>query len=455
MNYTPIIGLEIHVELKTKSKMFCGCDAEHFRVKPNTHTCPVCLGLPGALPVANKQAIEWCQLIGLALNCNLAKESKFDRKNYFYPDLPKSYQISQYDQPFCENGFITLDSGKKIGVTRVHMEEDTAKNSHQTINGEKVTLVDFNRSSVPLVEIVSEPDFRNAEEADEYLKKIRRIIRHLGVSDCDMEKGSMRLEVNMSLATSSSLSKRGSRGVTSDGLIFPNYKVEVKNINSFRYAKSAIEYEFKRQLDLLNQGITPDQETRGYQESVNKTISQRSKEDAQDYRYFPDPDLPPMYFTDEDFEKLNKQLPELPDQIKARFKKEYGINSETANFIVEDPELTKYFQNAVGAIHELPNINIKPNDIAKAIKNKKFDWTKLQPKEFIQQMEKEKSSTISDDSSLKPIIEQIIKDNPNEVERFKSGDKKLIGFFMGQCMKALKGKGDARSINKLLIELLK
>ena len=271
--YTPIIGLESHVELKTQSKMFCGCSASHFQVEPNTHTCPVCLGLPGALPVANQKAIEWCQLIGLALNCRLAKESKFDRKNYFYPDLAKSYQISQYDQPLCYQGEVVLKNGHKIGITRVHMEEDTGKSIHKKINGEDQTLIDFNRSGVPLVEIVTEPDFRNPEDVDEFLKTLRQIIRYLDVSDADMEKGSMRLELNMSLTSHPEL-------ISGSHPQFPNYKVEVKNINSFKYLQKALVYEFARQAEILDRGETPVQETRGYQEDVDKTISQRYKEDA-------------------------------------------------------------------------------------------------------------------------------------------------------------------------------
>lgn len=432
--FTPIIGLEIHVELKTNSKMFCACSAHHFQVKPNTHTCPVCLGLPGALPVPNKKAVEWCQRIGLALSCQLAEESKFDRKNYFYPDLAKGYQISQYDQPLCFKGKVTLSTGKEIGITRVHMEEDTAKNVHRKVKGKDMTLVDFNRSGVPLVEIVTEPDFRSADEVDEFLKELRRVIRFLEVSDADMEKGSMRLEVNMSLLTDKDKGK------------FPSYKVEVKNINSFRFVKKAIEYEYKRQSEILNTGKTPRQETRGYQEDVDKTISQRSKEEAHDYRYFPEPDIPPMCFTEEDFRQIKEESPKLPQEIQDRFEKEYGLPKETAAFLTETPDLVTYTRKAFAISAKA---SIDPKDIANTIKNKKYDWTKLEPEELIEKLKAEKTDVITDEKQLSPIVDEIITQNPKVVKDYKAGKQQVIGFFIGQVMLRTKGKADAKAVQDL------
>src|SRR3989339_1592411 len=293
MTYQLICGAEIHVELKTKSKTFCGCQNDPFHApKPNLYTCPVCLGLPGALPVPNKKAIEDTILLGLALHSQIAKVSKFDRKHYFYPDLPKGYQISQYDQPLCIGGYLDTSFGR-VNLTRIHLEEDTAKLQHAEVDGQKVSLIDFNRSSVPLMEIVTEPDIKSPEMAKEFLKKLSDIIRALDISDCDMEKGSRRLEANISLSP--------------DGKL-PSYKVEVKNINSFRFFANSLTTEFARHSKILDRGETPIQETRGYRADTNTTVSQRTKEEASDYRYFPDPDIPPITISDEWLAEIRSRL---------------------------------------------------------------------------------------------------------------------------------------------------
>ncbi len=335
MTYEPVIGMEIHVELATKSKMFCGCPADHFAKKPNTQTCPVCLGLPGALPVPNKKSIEWTIKLGLALGCEIPLFSKFDRKNYFYPDLPKGYQISQYDQPFCVNGAL-----HGVRIRRVHLEEDTGKLQHTTIEGKRVTLVDFNRSGVPLVEIVTEPDIRSGEEAKEFLKKLYQIVRYLDISDADMEKGSMRLEPNISVRPT---------GIKD----LPNYKVEVKNINSFNFVKKAIEYEVNRHVALIESGETPVQETRGWNEGKGITVSQRRKEEAYDYRYFPEPDIPPIRWDSSQITEIKSQIPELPNEKAMRFKKEYQLNAYDTGLLTDTRQLADYFEECV-KINKIP-----------------------------------------------------------------------------------------------------
>lgn len=438
MKYRPVIGLEVHVELKTKSKMFCSCSADYFGKEPNTHTCPVCLGLPGALPVPNKKAIEWCVLIGMALNCTIPKQSKFDRKNYFYPDLPKGYQISQYDQPFCEKGWIELSSGKKIGITRVHMEEDTAKLAHAEVDGKKVSLVDFNRSGVPLVEIVTEPDFDNAEDVVDYLKKLQQIVRYLNVSNADMEKGDMRLEPNISLR------KEGEKGL-------PNYKVEVKNINSFRFVAKAIEYEIKRQTEILDSGKTPAQETRGFNEDKNITVSQRSKEEAQDYRYFPDPDIPPIFWDDAELEILRKAVPELPWEKVERYIKDYEISKQIAQNLTADQLVAELFDGAAKlAVEE--SVSVK--DVANFIANQKPDPLKVSPDEIVEKVKEKKSGKIEDETELAKLAEEVIKENESSVTAFKSGKENALQVLIGGMMRKTQGKADAGKSMQILKKLL-
>lgn len=428
----PVIGLEVHVELKTKSKMFCGCSADYFGQKPNTHTCPVCLGLPGALPVPNRTAIEWCVMLGMALNCNIPLFSKFDRKNYFYPDLAKGYQISQYDEPFALKGNIKLDSGKTIGITRVHMEEDTGKLIHETVDGQEVSLIDFNRSGVPLIEIVTEPDFDNAKDVIDYLKKLQQIVRYLGISDADMEKGNMRLEPNISLRKA-------------DEKSLPKYKVEVKNINSFRFVEKSIEFEIKRQQEILEKGEIPTQETRGWNEAKQKTVSQRSKEEASDYRYFPEPDIPPIRWTEKQLEDLRKQIPELPQARKERFTKEFEISEYDAEILTREKNTADFFEEAVKIGKKE---NIKPKIIANQIINKKVNVIEILPASLIKTIISSASYAIIDVGKIEEAVKKVLSENPQAASDLKSGKQQALQFIIGKTMAELKEKIDI----KLIIE---
>lgn len=443
--YIPVIGLEVHVELKTKSKMFCGCDNNWFAQEPNTHTCPVCLGLPGALPVPNRKAIEWCVMIGMALNCGTPLFSKFDRKNYFYPDLAKGYQISQYDQPSAVNGHMILTNGKKIGITRVHMEEDTGKLIHQELGGQSVSLIDFNRSGAPLVEIVTEPDFDNAKDVKEYLQRLQQIVRYLEVSDADMEKGHMRLEPNISLRKPAQME-------------LPHYKVEVKNINSFSFVEKAITYELKRQEELLEKGETPKQETRGWHEQKQKTISQRSKEEAMDYRYFPEPDIPPFRWTKMYLETLRDKLPELPDMKIKRFVKQYQLPLPDAEILTRDKELADFYEETVKVNYALGITNhekITPKSIANWIINKKIDGNQTVPAEVIKLIIKSQTIEEISEDTLQAVLRKVITDNAKAVEDYKKGKETVMMFLVGMGMKELKGKAKADQIRQSLITLLK
>lgn len=437
--YTLIIGLEVHVELKTKSKMFCRCSAEYFGKEPNTHVCPVCLGLPGALPVPNKLAIEWCIKIALALNCKINEFSKFDRKNYFYPDLPKGYQISQYDLPFGYDGQMDLSSGTKIRVRRVHMEEDTGKLTHA--NG--ASLIDFNRSSVPLVEIVTEPDFHNASDVKEYLQKLQQIVRYLDVSNADMEKGDMRLEPNISL----SLNPKK----------LPDYKVEVKNINSFKFVEKTIAFEMKRQEELLEKGERPAQETRGWDEPKQRTFSQRSKEDAQEYRYFPEPDIPPIITSKQTIEEYRKSLPELPDAKMKRFEKEYALSVYDAEILTRERSLADYFEEAVKYTKFLKQGEdvADPKKIANWIINKKTDINNETIAQLIHSIQSSMVIASISDKDLEIAIKQVLEENTQAVEDYKKGKETVIMFLLGQTMRKLGKKVDAQMVKTKLQQLLK
>jgi len=435
MKATPLIGLEVHVELETKSKMFCGCPADHFGKEPNTQTCPVCLGLPGALPVPNEEAINRCMKIGLALNCHINSVSKFDRKQYFYPDLAKGYQISQYDQPFCSDGFILLDSGKRIGIERVHMEEDTGKLQHVVLDGNKVSLVDYNRSGVPLVEIVSRPDLSSSSEAKEYLKKIHEIVKAIGVSSADMEKGQMRLEPTVNVCL------EDEHGTHYTPL------AEIKNINSFNFAQAAIDFEVVRQTEEFEKsGVeksATNKTTRGYDSIKKITFLQRTKEEAKDYRYFPEPDIPPFIIENELIEKLKGELPLLPDQVISKLV-EKGIESKYAKILVANPE-------ALAIIEKFQDDKeIDTPKLSSLIANKKIDISGDIKGEYLKATKVGNTNT----EELKAVVEEIMAQNPNLVSDYKSGKSNVAGFFVGQAMKRTQGQADPRTLNQLVIELL-
>lgn len=433
MKFKPTIGLEVHCELRTKSKLFCGCPADHFGKEPNTQTCPVCLGLPGELPVTNKKAVDWTILLGLALNCKINKEPKFDRKHYFYPDLPMGFQISQYDEPFCLGGYIDTAEGR-VNLTRVHLEIDTGKLQHSTIDGEKVSLVDFNRSGVALMEIVSEPELRTGTQAKEFAKNLQQIIRHLGISDCDMEKGSMRLEANVSL-----------------GLNL-GYKVEVKNLNSFRFLEKAINYELVRQKKALESNVKLVQETRGWNESKQNTFPQRFKETAEDYRYFPDPDLPPMEFSTDYIESLRASLPKLPDQIAEELVKEYKIRRDYAQMISVDKDLLAWAREA---FDEARKLAIDADSIASIVINQKVDISSRTPGEFVEMIKTEKEGRVNETVQLEVWVEKAMGENPKAIEDYRRGKLNAIVALVGAVMRISEGKADPVLTRKILEEKLK
>lgn len=462
--YQPVIGLEIHIELKTTSKMFCQCSANYFGKPPNTLVCPVCLGLPGALPVPNQKAIEWTLLVGKALNCHINKVSKFDRKHYFYPDLPKGYQISQYDMPFCQNGYLEIypsridknnkekNSVKKFRIRRVHLEEDTGKLIHQT----KETLIDFNRSGVPLVEIVTEPDFDNSDDVKRFLEELQILLRYLDVSDCDMEKGTMRLEPNISLKKISISNLQSSiiGSIINDQL--PNYKVEIKNINSFRFVKQAIDYEIERQRQLLENGVTPIQETRGFDEKKGITYSQRSKEEAHDYRYFPEPDIPPLIFSKKYIDSI--LVPELPWQRMRRFINELKLKPPDAFVLTRDKQMADYFEQVISNIKDQRSkIQIKDQRyqqiIANIIINRKVS-TDLSIKDFINKVLNILLPKKIDEKLLVETVKKILSENPKPVADYQSGKKNALMFLVGQVMKRLKGRVLAKEVITVLKEFL-
>jgi aspartyl-tRNA(Asn)/glutamyl-tRNA(Gln) amidotransferase subunit B len=476
--YEPVIGLEVHVQLLTESKIFCSCSTR-FGAPPNTNVCPVCLGIPGSLPVLNKKAVEYAVLAAMALNCRINETSIFARKNYFYPDLPKGYQISQYDKPVAEHGFIEVEVGnaqKKIGITRVHLEEDAGKSLHEGFpEAAEKTAIDLNRTGTPLIEIVSEPDIASPEEAYEYLTLVKEIILYTGVSDCNMEEGSLRADANISVRP---------RGQKEFGT-----KTEIKNVNSFRFIREALEYEIDRQIDVIESGGRITQETRLYNANEGKTYGMRSKEQAHDYRYFPEPDLLPLVVDEKWKNEIAKQLPELPEARRARMVSDYGITEYDATVLTFSKELADQFEAAARAAKnpkrvanlvqgelmgrlKAKNLEIGQSPISMqgvaasadlvesgAISSKMlkdlYDLSFERGKDFPVVYEEEgRPVQSSDTSALEKIIDELIAANPKQVEQYRAGKKTVIGFFVGQVMKASKGQANPQVVNQLLSKKL-
>lgn len=476
MEYSTVCGLEVHTELATKTKIFCSCSTE-FGGEPNTHVCEICSGMPGTLPVLNEKVLEFAVRTGLATNCEITMYNKFDRKNYFYPDLPKAYQISQLYLPICRNGYIEINDSinggkKKVRIHEIHMEEDAGKLVHDEWSD--CTLVNYNRCGVPLLEIVSEPDIASADEAVEYVQKLREILQFCGVSDCKMQEGSLRADVNVSVME---------KGSTEFGT-----RTEMKNINSFKAIHNAIETESQRQIELIEDGGTVIQETRRWDDSKGYSYAMRSKEDAQDYKYFPDPDLPPVQLTDEYVSNIRESLPELPEAKKERYMSEFGLSEydtsmicssvsyvslfertveitknpkDSANWIMGElmkmlndtqtlPENMAFDMDSLGEIINMLNGNKISRDSAKKVFKAVFEEN-VNPAEYVKANNME---MVSDTGAIKPIVEEVIANNPKAVAEYKEGKEKAIGFLIGQAMRALRGKAPASEVTKILKELL-
>lgn len=475
MEWEIVMGLEVHTELATKTKIFCGCSTE-FGGEPNTHVCEICSGMPGTLPLLNKRVVEFAIRTGVATNCTITQNNKFDRKNYFYPDLPKAYQISQLYLPICRNGYIEVNTKdgekKKIGIHEIHMEEDAGKLIHDEF--EDCTLVDYNRCGVPLLEIVSEPDFRSAEEVIDYLSKLRAILQYTGVSDCKMQEGSLRADVNLSVRP---------KGQAEFGT-----RTEMKNLNSFHAIERAIAYEAQRQIELIEDGEKVVQETRRWDDNKGYSYAMRSKEDAQDYKYFPEPDLPPIEISDEQIAEIKSTMPELPEEKRERYLNKLGLPEYDTGIITGDIALVKFFESTLekcdspkdvanwimGEVMKLLNDSatltennpLKPEALAAVInmvKSNKINrgtGKKVLEKVFTDGVDPEKYveennlAQVTDLSALRPIIEQVIAENEKSVSEYKSGKTQAMGYIMGQAMRALKGKAPAQEVQKILKEIL-
>ncbi len=471
--YKPVIGLEVHAELSTKTKIFCNCSTK-FGAKPNTQVCPICMAMPGTLPVLNEKVVEYAVKAGLATNCTISKDSKNDRKNYFYPDLPKSYQISQYDKPLCENGYVEIDTKngkKKIRILRIHIEEDAGKLNHDDFGGG--SLVDLNRAGVPLIEIVSEPDIASSEEAESYLKKLKSILEYIEVSDCKMQEGSYRADVNVSVH------KIGEPFGT---------RTESKNMNSFRSITREIDYEIERQIDVLENGGVVKQQTLRWDDVSGKTFAMRGKEEADDYRYFPEPDLVAIKLSDEYIQNIKDNLPELPESRYERYINEYNMSQKDAEIIVASKYLSDLFEKTSGICGnrkavsnwiisdisrilnekelEPANIPFSANQLAKMITmiddgkiSTKIAKTVLEelfenPKDPEEIVNEKGLSQISDEGEIKKIVEEILQNNPQSVQDYKAGKDRALGFLVGQAMKQTKGKANPQMLNKLFKEAL-
>ena len=473
-DYEVIIGLEVHAELSTKTKIFCSCPTA-FGAAPNTHTCPICMAMPGTLPVLNEKVVEYAVKAGLATNCEISRNSKNDRKNYFYPDLPKSYQISQFDKPLCEHGYVEIEINgekKKIRLTRIHIEEDAGKLNHDEFGGG--SLVDLNRAGVPLIEIVSEPDLRSAEEVEQYLRKLKSILEYIEVSDCKMQEGSLRADVNVSIRK---------KGETKLGT-----RTEMKNMNSFRSIVRAIEYEVDRQIDVIENGGKIDQETLRWDDVSGKTFPMRDKEDAQDYRYFPDPDLVAIKLSEEYIENIKNSLPELPESRKERYLQEYKLSEKDAKLITASKYLSDLFEEAVKVCNNPKAVNNWIiSDISRILNETEmepiqipFDAKQLGKlvvlidkgtisssigkKVLVELFEnprdpeyiiKEKGwIQISDEGAIKEVVLKILENNPQSIADYKGGKDKALGFLVGQAMKETKGKANPQMLNKMFLEEL-